>query len=171
MKTIPDFIFGRDYMCTYCGEPATCIDHCVPWTYISSTKRNAHSSKRGLRTYACHDCNSFLTDTFHQTFMDRCVAVSQHWHKLLEKKFAKTPNWTEKELAQLDSNLRTFVESELDAMRRLRNRASFIGSKAFDKTLADLRKRPEFDVNSSLYSSFLYQWFFPLHYALISALS
>ena len=59
-RQIPQKIIDRlmdayNYTCVYCGEPATDIDHVIPWAYVL---RHEISNL----VPACHDCNLIASD-------------------------------------------------------------------------------------------------------------
>ena len=109
---IPNFIFGDVNHCTYCGVTPTCVDHVIPVSQFSDKKRSGSKfSSTGIRTYCCHQCNSFLSDKYFPTFNERVLHIRG---KLIAKSqpSSRCAVWSDEEIAKLDHTLRTYVANK-----------------------------------------------------------
>jgi hypothetical protein len=104
--------------CIYCGDAASDRDHVVPVYY------------RSVRTYetdtvpACRDCNSaILSNRPLFTVEDRRAYVAGALRRRLAK--TRSVEWTDEELADLGPALRTAVEADQLARRKLIQRLAY----------------------------------------------
>ena len=75
-RTIPseirEKVLRRDKnKCRYCGKPAQCIDHVVPWSHGGS------SLKISNLVAACNYCNSVFHDKLFESFKDKKAWISK----------------------------------------------------------------------------------------------
>lgn len=40
------YTFGKPYVCFYCGEPADCIDHTIPYSWFRDAKEQDRDKKK-----------------------------------------------------------------------------------------------------------------------------
>ena len=74
------YTFGKQYTCFYCGEPADCIDHTIPYSWFRDTKRTGHRQQEsiGFMTYSCKEYNQipsklkeYFIDTDYEPVMNK----------------------------------------------------------------------------------------------------
>ena len=104
------FTFGKQHICTYCGEPADTIDHTIPYSWFRETNYNGkrHRESIGFMTYACRECNCILGNRIFPTFQDRCRFVKNKLQKRYRDKMGVI--WDEDELSELSGGLRAEIE-------------------------------------------------------------
>ena len=109
--------------CYYCGEPATTEDHTIPRTVLSRDT-HADSRIRKLIVPACFECNVLLGSKVFDTLKDRRDYVQgrleQRYRTLLDM-----PEWRDKEIVELSSNLQGSIRASLDEAARIRKRVQW----------------------------------------------
>lgn len=105
---------NRDSVCTYCGWPATDVEHVVP--------RCLH-----LPTYtvpACRECNGFAGGMFFSSFKEKQAYIRIK----IAKKYVhilKMPDWEPDELAEIGYTLASSIRSDLAEKREVQLRLAF----------------------------------------------
>lgn len=97
--------------CHYCGLIADTIDHVVARSYLDRADRD-EIPRRVMEVPACRECNSGLTNRYHETLADRKRAAKER----IRRKYAhylRIPPWTDAELSELGPLHRARVESGL----------------------------------------------------------
>ena len=99
--------FGKPGVCTYCGEYADTVDHCVPYSITrQETKQNSRHKLIGFCCPSCGECNSLLGDKLFLTFQERLLFVN----KQLKKKYSRHHVvWDNEEIDELEGNLQKYV--------------------------------------------------------------
>jgi 5-methylcytosine-specific restriction endonuclease McrA len=75
--------------CAYCGEPATCVDHVVPFSYGGTDADDNLVA-------SCRDCNQGVYNKVFDTFEDKKKFILDHygpntlWREKQERKRLKT---------------------------------------------------------------------------------
>jgi hypothetical protein len=59
-------------VCVYCGDPATCLDHIVPYFYSGKSVKRQGGSDAGRTVPACQQCNGGLHSKLFKTWEERC---------------------------------------------------------------------------------------------------
>lgn len=96
-------ILKRDWeLCQYCGDPATHVDHIVPWCY-------EHNNSTDNLVAACALCNYIASDKLYDTFSAKRDAVLTRRLKMLEKQVV--PIWLVSEVNTLGRTLRSYVRA------------------------------------------------------------
>jgi len=110
-----------DYPCFYCGQRSSSIDHFIPQAHERSVMAFIDiggDQSQGLENLlknqrfipACRECNSLASDGMFDTPDEKKSFVKaklrKRYHKVLD-----IPNWSDKELSELDYTLRISVES------------------------------------------------------------
>lgn len=135
--TIPSFIFGSPENCTYCGETPNALDHVIPVSQYSVKKRKAGGKERGVRTYACTQCNSILGDKYFDTFLERIMFVRG---RLTEKagRNSRKAAWDDDEILELSGSIRNYVASKQFKIRAMDRRTEWPLSFRFYQAIGNL---------------------------------
>lgn len=154
---VPSFLFGDPHICTYCGAPATCIDHAIPLASYSDLPRRK-LEMTGVRTYACHQCNGWLGAKVFPTFKERVEFVNG---KLIAKaqKFSKDASWSDEEIAALDHTLRTYIASRQLQMRQADAQTTWQGSAGFWAVMSTLYRIPYLEKDDPKYVEWVADYF------------
>ena len=106
--------------CFYCGKPRESLDHVVPHSYLCNG-----DTKRTYRTGvlpACKECNSVLSNSMFDTLEERFSYLENkmwfRYRKALESKVV----WTDKELLELSSSLRSAVLTKMECQKEAQER-------------------------------------------------
>ena len=151
---IPSIKFGNEGVCTYCGDVATAVDHCIPISFQTLENRLGKMRKYGPQTPSCHHCNSKLSSKHFDTFYDRCKFVSDSWSDEL-----KPVLWTQKEIEGLSGWLRNRVASEMNRRMWLFNRADWMDTRDFWLNIENLTWDERLSVGSKTFHPALYEYF------------
>ena len=126
--------FGIPYTCTYCGEYADTIDHCIPYSILRTDGRK-HRRLLGFCCPACRECNCLLGNRVFTTFQDRVLYVNG----TLKKKYgAHHVVWDEEELEEVSGNLRKFIQGENTRFLISRDRILWINTNSFRKIIKEV---------------------------------
>ena len=90
--------------CTYCGIPASTLDHVPPISWSASANEDAKKEMNFYKIPSCDECNSALSNLRLFSVMERI----HHVHTWLKKKYKKAlrmPYWDEDELKELSSTM------------------------------------------------------------------
>lgn len=122
------FKFGRQGLCTYCGDVGDSFDHCmIPVSSrINNRRKGRYHTGVGPMTFACRECNGHLSDRRFMTFWDRCTFAQCRLEKL-----AKPINWTNAEIQALDASLQSIIARDVAKRKWLRYRADWFQSREF----------------------------------------
>jgi len=142
-----DYIFGIKGRCTYCGEDAEEIDHCIPRGLTGSIKTN---KSRGVRTYSCAECNSALSGRAFSTFYDRM----SYARKKVEQRVSKASKWTQKEIDELDYSLATVIVAGSKKKEKSDSRMKWLNTKWYAQILKELRSSKIYDFNETMHAFF-----------------
>lgn len=144
---IPTIHIGREGICTYCGDPATCWDHCIPWAYLASTRRRGHGeSSAGILAPACDDCNQRLSARIFATLYRRADWIRKRlWSRY--GRYERAPLWSPEELAELGGALQSHVKAISRLRCYTRARLYWMRTKTFNEILVEARlPKPEGDL-------------------------
>jgi hypothetical protein len=134
------FRFGMPGTCTYCGNTAKAIDHCILWSFLSAMhKRHSWANRRGITTYTCPTCNSKLSDRFFDTFLERVEFINGYWQERYFARAKKQPAWSQDELMTVKYSLRSFIKNKLDEVGLLKTQSEWIGTDEFRYELEEVR--------------------------------
>lgn len=156
MNELPFFFFGDHRDCTYCGEPASSVDHVICIASQTVKRKSCAKTSHGPITPACRDCNNRLGSKMFDTFDLRCEYV--HWG--LEKE-AKPILWHGWEIAKLDPSLMEIVSKERNRRMLMRMRADWFGSRDYLITVENLGFVEELHPGSDSFHEALYEYFKP----------
>lgn len=134
------FIFGIRNVCTYCGDPADCLDHVIPWSYISAADRKSGGHAPGIRTWACRECNSILGAKRAPTMWRRVVYVNDRLRFRLDEYLAY-PVWTREQMLKLGPNLRRQTEARNLLARVARARVGWMFTPMCLGIMEEVRQR------------------------------
>lgn len=103
------------YDCCYCGEPGTCLDHVIPVSYNTNSRKRKNKTTGAVNKQqcvgACNECNALLSNYFIPTIAGRAEYLSdrlaQRYHRVLV-----LPYWSEEEIQELGRNQRSYVIKE-----------------------------------------------------------
>ncbi len=134
---VPDYRFGYQQYCTYCGAFPQDIDHCIAWAYISASGAR-RSNVKGITTHSCFKCNSKLSDRMFDSFIERVIFMRNYYAEVLKKYFG---NWTLKEIKQenFDYGLETFILDSYYTKQLCEERVKWTETKEF-KEIMDQNK-------------------------------
>ena len=134
---VPDYRFGYQQYCTYCGSQAQSIDHCVAWAYISALGARK-SNVKGITTHACFKCNSKLNDRMFDTFIERVIFMRSYYSEVMKRYFG---DWTMKEIEQqnFDYTLKTYIMDNYYTREQCEQRIKWTETKEF-KEIMDQNK-------------------------------
>jgi hypothetical protein len=101
---------NQDKLCVYCGDWYQCLDHYIPvnWTEKPRSRRAADVVP------CCVECNSILGGRPLFGLRDRARYLVLAYTKRLAP-YNRIPEWTERELSELEYNLRTMIRSAMIA--------------------------------------------------------
>lgn len=151
---IPSIKFGTEGVCTYCGDSATSVDHCIPVSFQTLEKRKGKMAKYGPQTPSCVHCNSKLASKCFDTFYDRCRYVSDLWQREL-----KPVLWTQREIEGLSGWLRVRVNHEMNRRMWAYNRADWMDTRDFWLNIENLTWDERLLVGSKTFHPALYEYF------------
>lgn len=86
--------------CTYCGIPASTLDHMPPISWTDSANEKAKEEMNFYKLPSCEECNNALGNLRLFSVMDRVHHVHA-WLKNRYKKALRMPYWDEDELNEL----------------------------------------------------------------------
>jgi hypothetical protein len=66
--TITDVLERDGYLCVYCGEIATCIDHVIPWSW-------SRCDELDNLVASCNDCNMMVSNMMFNDFGAKCQYI------------------------------------------------------------------------------------------------
>lgn len=131
-QMVPDYLFGLKGICTYCGDTAQTIDHVIPVSFFDGKiVRSAALRGKGVRTYACSDCNCMLSNKYFESFRERCKYVNQG----IERRFKRVlnmPVWTDEEFKELGKNIRSRLAEKLNLKALVLERIRWQTTNEFD---------------------------------------
>lgn len=130
--------------CTYCGQPANSRDHVIAKRMREVVElRYGFMSKEASKVPdtvpACLECNSiagaklFLTISAKRRYIQ--IELRRRYSKLL-----KSPNWTKKELDEIDHGLRSYIITCLNQKIILLDRISYRGKRVSSNAKIDAIK-------------------------------
>lgn len=109
-----------DEGCSYCGAPATTVDHVPPLDYVF--RLTVPDNRLILKKYpACRECNSLAGALPHRTKKQRKRYLLQRY----KKRYAKlllAPKWDEDELSELGYSLQVHIRNMDDKTQWIRKR-------------------------------------------------
>lgn len=153
--SLPNFFFGNEKICTYCGDPASGVDHIIPFVYQRSGKRTAaFKTQGGPVTGCCRYCNSIKGDKHFSSFDECCRYIRDRLD--IE---AKPVVWSIKEIKQLDYKLQSYIESERKRRLWLRGRADWFESRDFLLNLENLLWIPCLQKQDEQYNKQMFNYF------------
>jgi hypothetical protein len=101
-------LHGRNYICSYCGDAAETIDHCLPQSHVHKHRR-AYIGFIILKTPSCQHCNSILGDKIFNDFAARKAHVNKKLCIKFKKELAFLA-WDEDEMKEMGPGLRKRIE-------------------------------------------------------------
>ena len=134
---IPNYRFGLKDCCTYCGisSERIDIDHCVAWSYISSSGEK-RSNIKGITTYSCAKCNSKLNDRMFDTFIERMMFMRTYYSHIYSR---FSTDWTYKTIKQEDFDyaLETYILDNHFHKEQCEEKIKWIESDIFKEEIYD----------------------------------
>jgi len=155
MSNYPFFVIGCSKLCTYCGDPATQLDHVIPVAFQTCLiKPKRRSTAFGPVAHCCASCNSILASRVFDTFHDRCREVS---HKLNER--TKAVEWSKEEMEKLDGSLKGYIEREQARRLWMRYRTDWFESRDYLLNIEPITWEACLDKESKLFHQELFNYF------------
>ena len=114
----------KEYICTYCGEPADTKDHVIPVSWNHMSRKNADYSNKKV-VPACNQCNLTLGNIAYHTIQTRASYLIQKYMKKY-KKLLKSPIWTPEEISELGRGLRGKILELQMERRNIQNRLDWL---------------------------------------------
>lgn len=156
---VPNFVFGKAGVCTYCGEYATDVEHVIPLSsYQVNFKRKSNSHNKGIRTFSCRDCNAFLGSKVFKSFVERVMHVRDHWSRK-SRKTARTASWTDEEINELKGSLRGHVRALQEKNRQMDRRLEWPFSPKFYRNIQNLVENEVLDPEEENYLEWASEYF------------
>jgi hypothetical protein len=154
-------VFGHPGTCTYCGEVADSLDHVIPWSYLTASRKGAVRDRKGadpgVKTFACRECNNILGARHFQSFYDRLKFVNDR----LRKKCARdltAPKWDEDELAEIGKTLKVYLDHAECRSAIAKSRVGWMHNHDLWLIVEDIRELTA-DVTNPKYREFLHRYF------------
>lgn len=121
------YTFGKPYVCFYCGEPADCIDHTIPYSWFRDAKRTGQRQQEsvGFMTYSCKECNQILGNKIFPTIQDR----------LLRHKKEMNVVWDNEDLSTVSGRLQEYIKQQNNLNLKIRTRLAWITSPEFNEMI------------------------------------
>ena len=102
------------YICFYCGEPASDVEHVIPRCF---------SGERTPKVWSCRECNLLAGSKLFESIEEKRFFIQNRLRNRY-KKILKIPDWSEKEISELSGGLKTTVIAAVECKnwieRRLR---------------------------------------------------
>lgn len=128
--------FGIPHTCTYCGEYADTIDHCIPYSVLRNETRKKNKLL-GFCCPACKECNCLLGNKVFTTFQERVLFVN----RTLKKKYgAHRVVWDKEELEEISGNLKKYIQAENITFQISRDRILWINGNSFRKMIKEVEE-------------------------------
>jgi uncharacterized protein YlaI len=138
-QMVPDYLFGCQGVCTYCGDICNEIDHVIPVSFFDGkVVRTSNMRGKGVRTYACRECNGILSNKYFENFLDRCRYVNKKISQKY-KRILNLPIWEEQEFKQLGKNIKSKLAEKLNLKAIVLERIRWQSTNEFD----EYRKEPK----------------------------
>jgi len=100
--------------CAYCGSVATCIDHVIPYAFVTNVYKKVRTqskrNKRNILVKSCLQCNGLGSDKLFNNFWEKKQYIAERVYKKY-KKLLNSPDWIESDILQLDRDLQLHVYS------------------------------------------------------------
>jgi len=128
------------FLCVYCGDFSTSLDHCPPLSRFYDYKAFNLETEMFLKVPACTECNSLLGSKLTETFEERLEMAKDLINKKYSKLF-KGKLWTELEIkdCELNGQLERYVRRCSREQKRILERLNFYdGLKAYQDYLLEL---------------------------------
>jgi len=87
--------------CTYCGLPATSMDHVPPITRCSDFNKKALDYNNFFKVPSCTQCNSALNDRVLYSIRERLDFIKKYLRKKY-KNLLHLPTWEEEDYEDMD---------------------------------------------------------------------
>ena len=113
---------GKD-CCVYCGDDATCLDHCPPLESAQLVVKD-HRARKKYDIYfillqSCSSCNSRLGSKPFLTLYERTDFIMRSIEKEYEKKFTL---WSKEEEKEMSPMFRKIIQSKRAELANLSRR-------------------------------------------------
>lgn len=131
------YTFGRHGVCTYCGNPADCVDHTIPYSWFRNTGGNSRKQESvGFMTYSCRECNGLLGSRLFPTFQERLLYVQRR----LRSKYKKYMGvlWDKEDLSGVSGRLKQYIRQQLRLNLAIRKRLSWPESPDFQDMMQEV---------------------------------
>ncbi len=155
-RHMPNLLFGDPFKCTYCGDSVDCIDHVIPISSYSMSRKQLEKS--GVRTFSCNHCNQALGSRVFDSFRDRLLFVNRRIVKKAQE-YRNEASWSDDEICELDHTLRTFVANRQVGMRLADERSIWLHSAGFFSSVSGLRCHDLLDPSSPKFIEWLHNYF------------
>jgi len=114
----------RGNKCTYCGDPASSMDHVVPVSWGQVSRKGASYSRRKV-VPSCSECNNTLGNIKKHTVADRAEYLLDRY-LFKYNKILCCPKWTDEEIEELGYNLKTIILQQNMHQKILEQRMTWI---------------------------------------------
>lgn len=124
-KQFPVFCFSNR-RCAYCGDPPDHREHVIAISFQTDGRRKRVMKTGGPWCWSCADCNVHLSNSFFQTFRERCEYAQQRLNNL-----TNPVEWHHWELKNLDYGLREYIERSTAKRKWMRLRSDWYTSREY----------------------------------------
>jgi hypothetical protein len=103
------------WICFYCGEPATDVEHVKPRSLVG---------ERTIKVKSCRECNLFASNLLFETMDEK----RDYIHTRIKKKYNRvlsSPDWEDSEINELGINLKTEVIKWKTLKATIKNRLAW----------------------------------------------
>mgnify|MGYP001564616118 CR=1 FL=1 len=118
------FTNTRKYRCVYCGGFAEARDHIIPRSFICREGNSGFDDVNNI-VAACGRCNSFKSNKIFDTIEEiKNYLFERYCNKYI--KVLSMPDWSEKELSELEGALKKSISSYMRQKKALELRLSIL---------------------------------------------
>lgn len=117
-------LLTRSYNCTYCGDPADGFDHVTPISVVVTLEELGFQFDKKQLVRCCNECNSLAGRQVFQRVKEKRAWLKARLRKR-HKKMLEIPEWTDKELQEVDYTLRSVLEESLRQKARILRRLAW----------------------------------------------
>lgn len=96
--------------CVYCGYDKQCREHVIPVTYLGLTR--SYDPNSNWIVSSCNKCNQFAGNVVFFSIAEKAEYILKRYRKKY-KKILLSEDWEEKEIMELDYNLRDGIRAQI----------------------------------------------------------
>lgn len=130
-----NFIDFPPDLCAYCGDSSVAWDHAPAISQVDNLDIKILTEAGGTFTLypVCRQCNDFLQNSAEHTLLERLA--------ILDKKYARKvnnyPEWSEEDLGELGSTLRSFILIEITKKDTIIRKAKAVSDNFYKRLTKD----------------------------------